>query len=605
MSSAQIREEARKHILTVLQALERMGYLSNDSAPWYEGAEKICDDILDYNSSDSALKQFEHAFDRWRTLLLSAIQQMEISNQIIQAINIHPKDVVDAAKRQYIQALSQKELLTSNKPAKNQSSASNDFETYRYLATEGFLPGYNFPRLPLMAHIPGSRNMNNYYIQRPRFLALSEFGPLSLIYHSGRTYRVYKAILGVDPQNVPGAIHTGLTTQKATICSNCGACHWTDELSNCIVCQTPLDDAERIVNTYRIENVDTYRQERISANDEERQRKGFDIQTTFEWAVRVGGKLDVRRATIQYDEGEKSDAVAELHYCAGAQITRINKGFRRSNQSGFSINPQTGRWGEDQDAVGNGLNSVRICPMVQDHKNALLFKLTVPSLSKTFMATLQQALLRGIQSIYQIEESELLAEPLPSRDNRNSILFYEATEGGAGVLSRLISESGAFARVAIEALKCMHYEICEPLPDIADSLVNNSEECIAGCYKCLLSYYNQMEHQFINRRDDLVKEMLLKMAKSNVIETRIIESSNHNFSTPDPISIAGITFPLSWRSKRLIAMTETCSGEVLEQIDDKGIEVIWPRSPETPESVKEILESEGVEAAMTMFDIEP
>jgi hypothetical protein len=30
----------------------------------------------------------------------------------------------------------------------------SDFETYRYLAEQGFLPGYNFPRLPLMAFIP-------------------------------------------------------------------------------------------------------------------------------------------------------------------------------------------------------------------------------------------------------------------------------------------------------------------------------------------------------------------------------------------------------------------------------------------------------------------
>ena len=220
------------------------------------------------------------------------------------------------------------------------------------------------------------------------------------------------------------------------------------------------------------------------------------------------------------------------------------------------------------------------------------------------MATLQHALLRGIQCVYQIEQSELLAEPLPSKDNRNSILFYEATEGGAGVLSRLVSEPGAFAIVAREALKCMHYEVCDPLPDSAESLVNNDEECIAGCYKCLLSYYNQTEHQFINRRDGAVKDMLLKMAKSRVIVERINETSSCGFPAPDPITVDGVTFPLSWKSKRLIAMTETCSDELLEKIDDLGIQVIWPKSSDTLETVKRVLESNDIEAVMSMFTLE-
>lgn len=37
---------------------------------------------------------------------------------------------------------------------KTGNSQNNDFYTYRYLASQGFLPGYNFPRLPLMAWIP-------------------------------------------------------------------------------------------------------------------------------------------------------------------------------------------------------------------------------------------------------------------------------------------------------------------------------------------------------------------------------------------------------------------------------------------------------------------
>jgi hypothetical protein len=53
-----------------------------------------------------------------------------------------------------------------------------DFYSYRYFASEGFLPGYSFPRLPLAAYIPGlTGRREGDYIQRPRFIGIAEFGP--------------------------------------------------------------------------------------------------------------------------------------------------------------------------------------------------------------------------------------------------------------------------------------------------------------------------------------------------------------------------------------------------------------------------------------------
>ena len=49
-----------------------------------------------------------------------------------------------------------------------------------------------------------------------------------------------------------------------------------------------------IRNVLRIDNVETQPAERITANDEERQHQGFDIQTVFAWPVRDGA-LDVAR----------------------------------------------------------------------------------------------------------------------------------------------------------------------------------------------------------------------------------------------------------------------------------------------------------------------
>ncbi|MEI2625260.1 MAG: DUF1998 domain-containing protein [Giesbergeria sp.] len=124
------------------------------------------------------------------------------------------------------------------------------------------------------------------------------------------------------------------------------------------------------------------------------------------------------------------------------------------------------------------------------------------------MATLQAALKRGIEMTFQIEESELVAEPLPKQDDRKALLFYEAAEGGAGVLTRLATEPGAMAQVAAQALRLMHHDDAQrpldgrrPARAGAQDATTASSICEAGCYQCLLSYFNQPDHDHINRRN--------------------------------------------------------------------------------------------------------
>jgi hypothetical protein len=156
-----------------------------------------------------------------------------------------------------------------------------------------------------------------------------------------------------------------------------------------------------------------------------------------------------------------------------------------------------------------------VVPYVEDQKNALLLQ-PAGDWSDVTLTTVQYALKRGIEAVFQLEESELLAEPLPSRTTRRGVLFYEATEGGAGVLSRLVSEADALARVAQAALRLLHLELPElavlrqtpptDLPDAPDTA------CVAGCYRCLLSYYNQPDHELLDRRDEAARRILWRLA---------------------------------------------------------------------------------------------
>ena len=129
---------------------------------------------------------------------------------------------------------------------------------------------------------------------------------------------------------------------------------------------------------------------------------------------------------------------------------------------------------------------------------------------------------RGIEMTFQIEESELVAEPLPRQDDRKALLFYEAAEGGAGVLTRLATEPGAMAQVAAAALRLMHHHqpagpwTVDGLDALEQKTATGQRICEAGCYQCLLSYFNQPDHDHINRRNAQAIEMLVALANAQV-----------------------------------------------------------------------------------------
>lgn len=388
----------------------------------------------------SSFSRFSGAFDRWRQLYGGARAQLIEANK---KSEMHGLSAVERkeAKIQQLQANEQITLLE-----RGTSSNSSDFFSYRYLATEGFLPGYNFPRLPLYAFVPagGYQAAKAAYLQRARFLAIAEFGPRSLIYHEGRAYRVHKARLSAGLRTPEGR----LATASLYVCDNCGAAH-TEKPERCHACGSAMG-GHPIRDILRIDNVETQPAERITANDEERQRQGFEIQTVFTWPSR-DGHPDVETAFAIDPEGP----VLRIDYAPGALISRINKGLRRRKQKtilGFGIDPASGRWTmgpdeDDGDGEGpDGAVTQRVVPIVQDNKNAALFRIAGEPGEPEVMTTLQHALARGLEVVFQLEEGETLTEPTPSRDSRRAVLAFEATEGGAGVLSRLINEPDNLAQ---------------------------------------------------------------------------------------------------------------------------------------------------------------
>lgn len=579
-------------------------YLSPEKAPWF-------DDHYAQILVSSAWDRFEAAFDRWRNLFKATRQQQEQSHKVNTSPNANQQQK-KAAQKLYNDASIQMGLLTTTR---SRNSSSSDFYSYRYLASQGVLPGYNFPRLPLLAWIPSTTDDKDdaTTVSRSRFLALSEFGPRSLIYHQGKVFRVVKAKLNAATSIAMADGSTQLTTNDAIICEHCGygviASGYADSPERCPCCGELLTESIRINALYRIETVETRLVQRISMNDEERQRVGYDLQTSY-----VFNGSDSRFSTAS-DIMLGEDKLGEMLYAQAATVYKINKGWkRRTNKEllGFPIDPLSGLWskseGEDEDEpensevpVTNKVKPQRIVPYVEDCKNILVFH-PEGELSQKTMVTLQAALKRGIEQVFQIEESELAVEPLPTNECRKRILFYEAVEGGAGVLNRLVEENKALSMVADQALKIMHYVNdqqswdAEHMQEFVDEKGN--PPCEAGCYQCLLSYYNQPEHLDIDRRDPDAIKILVALANGSVskredaslaeisgVESEFTQAlKRRNLKLPERSLVTikdGSVLPLLYTSARTAIFFDKASEATKQYCADRSINILEISSDET------------------------
>lgn len=473
-----------------------------DGAEWYHPS--WLDDVL-----RAAAHQFDRACDRWRSLYQAARQARDEQNRIIGDASRSQRER-ERAKRIRAEAESQLELLLAQ--MEDQRPYQSDFYSYRYFASEGFLPGYNFPRLPLSAFIPGRRNASgrDEFLSRPRFLAISEFGPRSIVYHEGSRYRINRVILPAK-RTADGR----LVTDDAKQCSRCGYLHpilAPPGPDLCERCRSPLP--KPLGALFRLQNVSAVRQDRINSDEEERQRLGYEIRTAVRFAE-TGGRTRVRTA----DVWRNGQTLAHLAFSGAATIWRINLGWRRrANPAlyGFLLDTERGYWARNEQDPGDrddpmSKRSERVIPFVEDRRNALLFE-PKGQMSAAEMATLGAALKKGIVLTYQLEEQELAVEPLPRPEVRHLLLFYEAAEGGAGVLRRVVAEPEALGRVARAALEACHFD-----PETGKDLrraPRAKEDCEAACYDCLMSYSNQWDHPLLDRQ--LVRDYLLDLSRAEL-----------------------------------------------------------------------------------------
>ena len=216
--------------------------------------------------------------------------------------------------------------------------------------------------------------------------------------------------------------------------------------------------------------------------------------------------------------------------------------------------------------------------------------------------------------IFQIEESELVVEPLPKSDERRALLFYEAAEGGAGVLTRLANNRDDLALVASNALQLIHYRkpqssiwTLDDLPSLEQTDALGNHQCEAGCYQCLLSYFNQPDHEHINRRNADALKLLVALANAQVqpveccpatvaatiladepLDAWLSALSQAGAVQPDAVNVSvnnGVaTAAAQYKASRALVFLSAVDDQTTSVLQDKGWQVLdfsdasrWPQ----------------------------
>lgn len=444
---------------------------------------------------NSFAKRFDDGFVRWRSLFTSA-RSMILKSRIVlddPVIKSDSDQKIDA-KRQHAIGLKQIELLKND--TKNGHNNQSEFYVFRYLASEGFLPGYNFTRLPVRTFIGYKHTDQGEYISRPRGTALKEFGPRNTLYHNGSKYLINRMML----------LDADTHQRKIKISKATGYAFLDDEAqiaNNDPITQTELkgDNAEFRSSLIELSESEGVPQERISCIEEDRSSVGYVVEEYFRYTK---GIEHTKNLVIQ-NGGQK---LLNLIYDQSTELIKLNRKSRRSTTEtdGFAIDKRNGKWVTQKDIENSQEvleNKKDVMVFVRDTADTLYIQpLSNMELTADQIISLSYALKRGIESLFQVEENEIGVNIMGDKEKPN-ILIYESAEGSLGILSQLIQEPQKLKQLFEESYLKMHFDL------VTREETEAGKKLPRASYEDLLSYYNQRHHEILDRYS--IKEVLERL----------------------------------------------------------------------------------------------
>lgn len=423
--------------------------------------------------------KLEHSLLRWRKMYIDALRQMNEAHETHISPVIKDSELKKLANISYMRAKDRKSLL-ENQSDKNKNSSLSEFYTFRYLASEGFLPGYNFTRLPIRVFLGGKDK--NESISRPRFIGLKEFGPNNLIYHNGGKYKVNR----ITPNDVSldlMEIKISKETNYAFLGKDEGKGKNQDPITGS---QFTASNIELHQNMLELEEAQSENSERISCMEEVRTSEGYVTELYLNSA---DGLLDATKIRLTVD----GDELMKLFYAPAAKLILLNKKWKRGRDDGFDIGTKTGFFKtKKQLEKPNPEDPIQNIMLYTYDTSDVLYVQPIKSLGLTEEAvtTMQYALEKAIEQLYNIEPVEIDARLMGSDEFKN-IMLYESAEGSIGVLKDIARNPAKLRGIFLKA-----YEICGYDYVTKEDLFPTRPK---ASYDDLLSYYNQMDHIKLDR----------------------------------------------------------------------------------------------------------
>ena len=456
----------KKVVLSVVSTIDFKGIRWFNEA-WLETQIKTVPDKL------------ENALLRWRKMFLDALRQMNEAHETHISPIVKDPEIKKLANISYMRAKDRKSLL-ENQSDKSKNSTLSEFYTFRYLASEGFLPGYNFTRLPIRVFLGGKDR--NEAISRPRFIGLKEFGPNNLIYHNGGKYKVTR----ITPNDVSldlQEIKISKETNYAFLGKDEGKGKNQDPITGV---QFTASNIEIHQNLLELEEAQSENSERISCMEEVRTSEGYVTELYLNSADSLQDATKIK-LTVDGDE------LMKLFYAPAAKLILLNKKWRRGRDDGFDIGTKTGFFKtKKQLEKPNPEDPIQNIMLYTYDTSDVLYIQPVKSLGLTEegVITMQYALEKAIEKIYNIEPVEIDAKLMGGGEHKN-IMLYESSEGSIGVLKDISRNPVKLRDIFLEAYMICGYDYATK-EDLYPTRPKSS-------YDDLLSYYNQMDHGQIDR----------------------------------------------------------------------------------------------------------
>jgi len=466
----------QKHAATIVQAVTSAFAQEMTGFDWLNRAfvEKTIHHFVD---------DLDRAMARWRSEYASLDAEREALNLILgrQGVDYHldRRRVVIEAKLDAMR------------------EGQRDWYVYRYLGSEGFLPGYAFPPEATMLSFDDREDD----LARDPAIALTEYAPGNFVYFGGQRYEVTHARPRSRPALGTDAPQVELEIEPVLICPDCERAFVGRENTHRARCACGADLSLAHPRAgMRLTDMYGRRRARITADEEERMRLGYEITSHYQ----AGG----RQQSYRISAGEQTEFRLTLEHAG--QVLLINHGQREPDQEaqGFILCGKCHRWLIGDDAAlqhvgtpekqGKCPRKARSDDLVRGvwlanviQSDLALFDAPLHPAAEAepdaFYTTLLHTLLRALMVTFDLDESEVDGFLAASTDAAVAyrVVLYETAVGGSGVLAAL-ADPGRLEVLFGRARELLHAG--EP-----------ESGCAKACYECLLSFYNQRDHELLDR----------------------------------------------------------------------------------------------------------